>query len=90
MIYQITHTTTYDYRGTVSVSHHVLRLTPRDLPHQRCLSHQVLIEPRPAVARPHIDYFGNAVTFVTVVTIPRTAFTDVIFCVPGPTCGSTS
>src|SRR5437016_2413745 len=66
MIYQITHTTTYDYRGTVSVSHHVLRLTPRDLPHQRCLSHELLIEPRPAIARQHIDYFGNAVTFVTV------------------------
>jgi transglutaminase-like putative cysteine protease len=64
--YQITHTTTYHYRNSVSVSHHVLRLTPRDLSNQRCLSHEVLIEPRPVVARPHIDYFGNAVTFVTV------------------------
>src|SRR2546422_8462108 len=39
MTYQITHTTTYHYRDSVSVSHHVLRLTPRDLSNQRCLSH---------------------------------------------------
>jgi len=66
MIYEITHTTTYDYRDTVSVSHHLLRLTPRSLPHQRCLGYEVCIVPHPAVAWPHIDYFGNAVTFVTV------------------------
>jgi transglutaminase-like putative cysteine protease len=66
MNYEITHTTTYDYRDTVSVSHHVFRLTPRGLSHQRCLSHEVHIDPPPAVTSPHIDYFGNAVTFVTV------------------------
>ena len=37
-----------------------------------------------------IRYFFSSVTFVTVVTIPFTAFTLVIFCVPGPACGSTS
>ena len=66
MIYELTHTTTYDYRDTVSVSHHVLRLTPRGLSHQRCLSHAVQIDPLPVVSQPHWDYFGNAVTFVTV------------------------
>ena len=35
-------------------------------------------------------YFFSSVTFVTVVTMPFTAFTLVIFWVPGPTCGSTS
>src|ERR1051325_9004492 len=66
MTYAVTHTSTYDYRDSVSVSHHVLRLTPRDLPQQRCLCHEMQLHPPPAVATPHVDYFGNAVTFVTV------------------------
>jgi transglutaminase-like putative cysteine protease len=66
MKYDITHTTTYDYRDAVSLSHHVLRLTPRNLRHQRCLSHDAHVDPIPAVSKPHYDYFGNAVSFVTV------------------------
>src|SRR5688572_18672786 len=66
MIYKVTHTTTYDYTASVSLSHHLLRLTPRDLMHQRCQHHEVLIDPQPAVAVQHFDYFGNAVTFVTI------------------------
>ena len=66
MIFKITHTTTYDYADSVSLSHHLLRLRPRELPHQRCLGHEVRIEPKPAVAEQHFDYFGNAVTFVTI------------------------
>src|SRR5207244_2619546 len=34
--------------------------------HQRCLSHEVQIDPPPAVVKPHLDYFDNAVTFVTI------------------------
>lgn len=66
MTYEVTHTTTYNYRDAVSLSHHVLRLSPRGLAHQRCLSHEVHIDPQPAVVEPHFDYFHNAVTFVTI------------------------
>jgi transglutaminase-like putative cysteine protease len=66
MNYEITHTTTYDYRDAVSVSYHLLRLNPRGLSHQCCLSHKVHIDPQPAVAKSHVDYFGNTVTFVNV------------------------
>jgi transglutaminase-like putative cysteine protease len=66
MIFKITHTTTYDYADSVSLSHHLLRLRPRELPHQRCLGYEVRIEPKPAIAEPYFDYFGNAVTFVTI------------------------
>ena len=34
-----------------------------------------------------ILYFFSSVSLVVVVTIPFTALTDVIFWVPGPTCG---
>src|ERR1700704_1037484 len=66
MIYKVTHTTTYDYTNSVSLSHHLMRLTPRELPHQRCLRNEVLIDPQPAVSEQHLDYFGNAVKFVTI------------------------
>ena len=66
MTYDITHTTTYGYRDPVSVSHHLLRLSPRVLRHQSCRSHGIHIEPTPAVSQSHSDYFGNAVTFATI------------------------
>ncbi|MDB6064554.1 MAG: transglutaminase domain protein [Pedosphaera sp.] len=66
MIYELTHTTSYDYNQLVSLSHHVLRLHPRDLPGQRCLKHDVQVDPRPGVTNSHVDYFGNRTTFVTV------------------------
>jgi transglutaminase-like putative cysteine protease len=66
MIYRLNHTTTYHYSGTVSLSHHLLRLRPRDLPRQRCLHNELHIEPRPDVLCAHRDYFGNAISFVTI------------------------
>ena len=66
MRYDITHTTTYSYFDSVSLSHHMVRLQPRDMPSQRCLSHELVIQPRPGTLKTHIDYFGNRLTFVTV------------------------
>ena len=63
MSYEVVHTTQYDYSESVSVSHHVARISPRTLPHQACVSHELHIEPAPAVTTPHVDYFGNAMTF---------------------------
>jgi len=66
MIYSLNHTTTYQYGAAVSLSHHLLRLRPRDLSRQRCLHNELQIEPRPDVLCAHRDYFGNAITFVTI------------------------
>jgi transglutaminase-like putative cysteine protease len=66
MIYRVTHTTHYEYTDAVSLSHHLLRLTPRELPHQRCLWHEVEIQPAPAVKESHFDYFENCVDFITI------------------------
>jgi transglutaminase-like putative cysteine protease len=71
MLYEVTHTTTYDYTDPVSVSHHILRLHPRALPHQHCLSAELHIEPAPSVSRQHTDYFGNVVTYVTIQGMHR-------------------
>jgi transglutaminase-like putative cysteine protease len=66
LLYDITHTTAYDYTGSVSVSHHLLRLAPRRTARQRCLEHALLIEPAPALSSAHGDYFGNTAHFITV------------------------
>ncbi len=66
MTYELTHTTTYEYSGSVSLSHHVARLRPRELPRQQCLRHDLELVPRPALAKSHVDYFGNVMTFLTV------------------------
>lgn len=66
LLYEISHVTAYDYVGSVSISHHLVRLAPRSLPHQRVLAHELLIEPLPAVLSGHLDYFGNHTQFVTV------------------------
>jgi transglutaminase-like putative cysteine protease len=57
------HTTEYSYSASVPVSHHVARLSPRTLPHQQCIQHELHVEPAPAVMASHTDYFGNHTTF---------------------------
>jgi transglutaminase-like putative cysteine protease len=66
MRYQITHTTTYKYDSPTSVSHHLLRLTPHETLGQKFIEHSLVTEPKPALLVSHQDYFGNAVTFLTV------------------------
>jgi len=66
LIYRVQHRTTYHYEDPVSVSHHVLRLTPRNLPKQTCWESYVAILPTPAVTSAHFDYFGNTLTFFTL------------------------
>jgi transglutaminase-like putative cysteine protease len=63
MIYRVRHETTYEYSDPVSVSHHILRLTPRDLPTQHRRNSRINIIPVPQTTfATHLDYFGNSVT----------------------------
>ena len=66
MIYRVRHRTTYDYKDPVSVSHHLVRLTPRNLPGQVCHKTQISVLPAPHVTATHNDYFGNTQTFFTL------------------------
>jgi len=61
--FDIVHASRYAYTESVSVSHHVARLSPRTLAHQECLTHVLDVEPGPAVSSTHTDYFGNDTTF---------------------------
>ena len=67
MLYRVRHQTIYDYVQPVSVSHHVVRLTPRDLRGQRRRAMDLSVWPvPPSQATTHIDYFGNTVTSFTL------------------------
>lgn len=63
MQYDVTHTTHYRYSDPVLLSHHVARLTPRQLAWQQCTGHTLEIDPVPVVSRRHRDYHGNETTF---------------------------
>src|SRR5208283_1825743 len=63
-LFDVTHTTTYDYRSPVTVAHHLLRLAPRQLRRQMRLAHELDFQPAPASLHRHTDYFGNEVAFV--------------------------
>jgi transglutaminase-like putative cysteine protease len=67
LIYKVRHQTIYDYVEPVSVSHHTVRLTPRNLRGQNCHSSRLTLWPEPpAPATTHDDYFGNSVTSFTL------------------------
>lgn len=66
MIYHVRHVTEYDYADPVSVSHHVLRLTPRNLPRQHCNASLIATLPSPQSSTTRTDYFGNTLTFFTL------------------------
>ncbi len=65
-LFEIEHTTLYDYYAPVTVSYHLMRLTPRALSRQRRITHAIELDPAPATLNRRVDYFGNDTTFATV------------------------
>lgn len=61
MTYQITHTTHYKYAATVPECFNTVRLQPRDLNYQRCLSFEMAVSPMPPDSHSRVDPWGNAV-----------------------------
>lgn len=59
--YLIRHDTRYRYDQPVGESRQLMRLRPRELPRQHCLSHTLEIDPRPRHGEEYVDGFGNTV-----------------------------
>jgi transglutaminase-like putative cysteine protease len=64
--YKIHHRTVYKYTQTVSISHHLLHMTPRSHGRQICSRAFVQVTPLPAVRSETLDYFQNTVTYATI------------------------
>lgn len=66
MIYEVTHVTRYHYRATVPFTRNILRLTPVDRRGQTVLATSLVVDPKPAERAEARDFFGNALTRITV------------------------
>lgn len=60
--YTVEHETRYTYRAAVSQSWQLAHLTPRALPWQNLLAHEIKIHPAADERRDQVDCFGNPVT----------------------------
>jgi len=66
LIFDVSHRTTFSYAQDVSISHHLLHLSPRPSPRQICRRHSLMIEPPPTIMKDAVDYFGNPTTYLTI------------------------
>ncbi|OAN28716.1 transglutaminase family protein [Mycolicibacterium iranicum] len=64
--YEITHRTEYRYSDVVTSSYGRGFLTPRDSARQRCLFHELVIEPQPADSSTSRDCWGNISSYFHV------------------------
>lgn len=69
--YRISHRTRYRYSDVVTSSYGQGFLTPRDLAHQRCLSHELDIDPTPTDRSISHDIYGNVRSYFHVTTEHR-------------------
>ena len=70
--YEITHRTTYRYSDEVTSSYGRGFLTPRDSARQRCLFHELVIDPEAADSSTSRDAYGNMSSYFHVTQRHRT------------------
>lgn len=66
MNFQVKHKNTFAYSQAVSISHHILHLTPRATTRQDCRHSALIVDPAASLRMDRTDYFGNNVTYLTV------------------------
>lgn len=66
MIFEVSHRTTFRYSQSVSISHHLLHLSPRACLNQICRRHSLMIEPPPTIMKEATDFFGNPTAYLTI------------------------
>jgi len=62
----VRHVTRYDYGEAVPVSHHLVHLSPRPHPRQRCRRNTLTLEPAASIRVDQIDYYGNPVSYFAI------------------------
>ena len=70
--YEITHRTTYRYSDVVTNSYGRGFLVPRSSSRQRCLAHELIIDPDPADSSTSRDAYGNTSSYFPVTERHRT------------------
>ncbi|ADQ83540.1 transglutaminase family protein [Methylovorus sp. MP688] len=72
MRYHIQHQTEYQYDFDVTLSQHMLHMTPRLLAWQTTLAHQITISPNPSETSQRLDYFGNSRLYFSIYSPHQT------------------
>lgn len=62
MIYNVSHTTSYNYENGVTFCHNIATLKPKDMLGQTLLDYKLEISPTPTEISEKIDFFGNTIT----------------------------
>jgi transglutaminase-like putative cysteine protease len=66
VIYGVSHRTTFTYEDIVSVSQHVLHLSPRAHPRQQCIGGEIIVTPSHSHQSTALDYYGNPTSYLTI------------------------
>lgn len=72
MIFNVTHSTKYDYNAPVSYCHNIATLRPRESKGQQLLEYGIQISPEPTELSERIDFFGNYITRFSIQTEHKT------------------
>lgn len=70
-MYRVTHRTEYTYTSPVSSSFGEIVMQPRDVAGQKCVESRLAVDPKPHGLRERRDYFGNRVSWFSVL-VPHT------------------
>jgi transglutaminase-like putative cysteine protease len=84
MRYQVRHLTEYEYAEPVSLSHHMVHLSPRADNGQICIRRELTISPTPSFRRDRLDPFGNRGTYFSIEEPHRRLSVDASFEVTVP------
>ena len=66
MKYRVTHTTKFSYSEAVPIGHNIVRLAPRQLPHQSVADFRLFVNPEPLDLTFQQDYFDNEVAYFSI------------------------
>ena len=69
--YRVSHRTTYAYDEDVSDSLGIAYLVPRELPWQRVVSRELVLDPSTDDSSTDLDYYGNSATYFQVTSPHR-------------------
>ncbi len=68
MVFNVTHTTKYEYSAPISYCHNIATLRPRESKGQELLDYKIQVVPQPTEISERIDFFGNYITRFSIQT----------------------
>jgi transglutaminase-like putative cysteine protease len=81
-MYQVSHTTSYNYESGVTFCHNIATLKPKDMVGQTLVDYHLEISPTPTEISDKLDFFGNTITRFSIqkhhTKLKVTAFSKIL------------